>query len=122
MFFHLKTSSAAVAHSLLTLHVVLPSGFADTGLLGSLFDGVDRIASVSEATVKFVLAFVPGAAAEVSVLYSRIATPEVSPQPLPFDPPRILCVGRLVAGKSRDSILRSMPFPSSRRGFRAWSL
>lgn len=114
VFFHLKTRSASAAPSLLTVHAVLPPGFANKGLLGSLFDGVDRVAAVSEAARESVLAIVPGAASKTSVVYSGIAPPEVAPSPLPFDPPRILCVGRLVAGKGFDLAIDAFPAVAAR--------
>lgn len=112
VFFHLKTKSAAP--SLLTVHAVLPPGFANTGLLGSLFDSVAHVAAVSEAARESVLAIVPGAAAKTSVVYSGIAPPGVAPEPLPFDPPRVLCVGRLVAGKGFDLAIDAFPAVASR--------
>src|SRR5262249_39404992 len=54
-----------------------------------------------------------------SVIYNSLMAPPFEPQPISFEPPRLLCLGRLVAGKGFDLAMTAFAkirqrFPSAR--------
>ncbi len=114
VFFHLKTKPASNAPSMLTVHTVLPPDLENAGLLGALLRDVDFVTSDSAAVLDSIVRIAPETAAKGSVIPLGVVPPALRPQPLPFDPPRILCVGRLVAGKGFDLVIDAYPAVAAR--------
>jgi glycogen(starch) synthase len=105
-FFHLVTAHAQPAPVLVTLHSLLsrrPVGRASW--LAELIRSADWITGVSGAVVAEARRLNPGIAERSSVLRNGLDIPAVPPEPLPFDPPRLLCLGRLIATKGFDVAL-----------------
>lgn len=114
VFFHLKTKTAYNSPSVLTVHTVLPPGLANAGLLGALLRDVDFVTSDSAAVLGSIVRIAPETAAKGSVIPLGVVPSTLQPQPLPFDPPRILCIGRLVAGKGFDLAIDAYPAVAAR--------
>jgi glycogen(starch) synthase len=76
-------------------------GGLDT-LLGQMLSMADWVTAVSAVTLSGIQAFMPEIRERSSVIYNGLDTPDLLPEPLPFDAPRILCVGRLLHQKGFD--------------------
>jgi glycogen(starch) synthase len=104
-YFHLSTATAYPALTLLTLHQNLAyfglTGGLDT-LLGQMLSMADWVTAVSAVTLSGIQAFMPEIRERSSVIYNGLDTPDLLPEPLPFETPRILCVGRLLHQKGFD--------------------
>jgi glycogen(starch) synthase len=105
VYFHLSTATAYPSPTLVTLHQNLAyfglKGGLDT-LLGQTLSMADWVTAVSAVTLSGVQAFRPEIRERSSVIYNGLDTPDVIPEPLPFDAPQILCMGRLIHQKGFD--------------------
>ena len=115
-YFHLQTQAASPCPTLLTIHTDFPTarGGTDT-LLGQAVRSASWVTAVSKATLTDACAIVPEICDRSSLIYNGLGTPTISPAPLPFDSPHILCLGRLVPEKGFDLALRA--FAALRRQF-----
>ncbi len=104
-YFHLSTATAYPAPTLVTVQQNLAyfglKGGLDT-LLGQTLSMADWVTAVSAVTLSGVQTFMPEIRERSSIIYYGLDTPDVIPEPLPFDAPRILCVGRLLHQKGFD--------------------
>ncbi len=119
-YFHLNTVSAHPVPTLLTVHTDfygLP-GDANT-LFGQVIRSATWVNAVSKATLADTLQIVPDIIHRSSVIYNGLNVPELLPEPLPFDKPQILCLGRLAHEKGIDLAITAFasvlkPFPQAR--------
>ena len=104
--FHLDTVHAHPAPLLVTLHgeTYEPVQKQNT-LLEQALSAADWITAPSAGTLEYARQLVPGFVPRSSVIHYGLRAPTLSPGPLPFDPPRLLCLGRLVALKGFDVAL-----------------
>jgi glycogen(starch) synthase len=77
------------------------------------------VTCVSENVLKHTRELVPEITEYSSVLYNGLPEPSVASTPLPFQSPRLLCIGRLVPEKGIDLALRAFAlltsgFPTAR--------
>ena len=120
VLFHLNTTNAHPAPVLLTLHQQLPNELIQRdSLLGHLLRTSDWINTCSNSVLIHAQHLVPEIVPCSSVINNAVESPAVSPQPLPFDPPQLLCVGRLVPEKGFDGALSAFAavvqhFPNAR--------
>lgn len=104
VFFHLRTARAWAAPLLVALRVAPPSsasGSPDT-LVGKMLRSASWVTANSEAILSDARRLVAEITPRSSVVYNGLPLPPLPPSPLPFDPPRLLCLGRLVADKGFD--------------------
>lgn len=103
VFFHLATATAHPAPTLLTFHTSVANyrGGSDT-ILGKILRMADWVTAVSGATLSDAQQVVPKIKKRSSVIYNGLEMPDLIPEPLPFEAPRILCLGRLVDDKGFD--------------------
>lgn len=108
--FHLLTEPAHPAPFLLSLRTeVLPSQRpAGHSLLGRALAGAGWVTAVSAAVLDQVRRLAPGIAGRSSVLPNFVEPPARRPGPLPFAPPRLLCLGRLIEAKGFDLAVRAL--------------
>jgi glycogen(starch) synthase len=111
-FFHLTTRNAHQAPSLVTLHGEW-NPQADT-IVGQTLRAADWVAGCSGAVLDRGLRLAPEITARSSVIYNGLEIPTLAPEPLPFDPPRILCLGRLSPEKGMDLALAAFGLVVSR--------
>ena len=105
-FFHLLTAEAHVAPSLITLHDMLSNRpLANNSWRRRLMLTADWVTCVSAAVLEETRRVVPEISSYSSVLYNGQELPFELPQPLPFDYPRLLCLGRLRKKKGFDVAL-----------------
>ena len=103
VFFYLRTRGIHPTPLLLTVSVAPSAAVAggDT-LLGQVIRAASWITAPAEAPLREVHALVPESIARSSVILNALEDPPMPPTPLPFDAPRILCLGRLVENKGFD--------------------
>ena len=122
LLLHLLTRAAHPSPWLLTLQTeVLPdqAGRTDT-LLHQALASADGVVACAEAVLGQARAVAPAIAARASVIRNAVDVPAVAPAPLPLEPPRLLCLGRLVPAKGHDLALTA--FATLRRRFPALRL
>jgi glycogen(starch) synthase len=81
-------------------------GQGDT-ILGQLLRTADWITACSSAVLEDAREVAPNICGKSSVLYYGLSDPGVNPEPLSFDPPHILAIGRLVRDKGFDVVIRA---------------
>ena len=102
----MSTASAHPAPVLITLHQALAEGpVGRDSLLGHLLRTADWVNTCSNAVLAHARQLVPEIIPRSSVIHNALEAPIFDPQPLSFDPPRLLCLGRLVAEKGFDLAL-----------------
>jgi glycogen synthase len=120
VLFHVNTANAHHAPVLMTLHQPLSEKPVQRdSLLHRLLRTSDWVNACSDAVLIHAQQLVPEIIPHSSVIHNAVKAPELDPQPLSFNPPRLLCVGRLVAEKGFDSALTAFAtvldrFPSAR--------
>lgn len=104
VFFHLLTHPANTTSVLVTVHSPLRR-FKRNSMVSKLLHTAHWVTTVSKAMLSDVLQFMPEMTARTSVVYNGLDMPALQPAPLPFDEPRIMCLGRVVADKGFDLAL-----------------
>lgn len=116
-FFHLTTSQIYRAPLLVTLHGRWATQ-ADS-IVGHTLRAANWVSGCSAAILKRARLLVPEIMDRSSIIYNGLEAPQISPEPLPFVEPRILCLGRLSPEKGIDLALAAFPqvlqrFPRAR--------
>ena len=92
---------------LVSLHQEL--GAAQRGAAGGLtrevLSGAAWVSAVSRGVLEQALALVPGIAGRSSVVHNFVEDSPLPRQPLPWTPPRLLCLGRTIRQKGFDLAL-----------------
>ena len=99
-FFHLATNNVNRVPSLVTLHGQWEKEIEP--IVEHTLRDADWVAGCSAAILDQGRQLVPEIISHSSVIHNGFELPSLTPQPLPFDPPRILCLGRLVPEKGFD--------------------
>jgi glycogen(starch) synthase len=102
-FFHLTTRNAHRTPTLVTLHGEWHQQ-ADT-IVGHTLRAADWVVGCSGAVLERGRRLTPEIASRSSLIYNGLEIPALTPAPLPFVPPRILCLGRLSKEKGMDVAL-----------------
>jgi glycosyltransferase involved in cell wall biosynthesis len=121
-FFHLTTRSASPSPTLATFHSHFSfknAASSSNGLLDKILNTADHVSTVSSYVLREMCKTAPEIEARSSVIYNGVDLPGVTPEPLSFDPPRILCIGRLIQEKGFDLVIQALPllvnqFPQTR--------
>jgi glycosyltransferase involved in cell wall biosynthesis len=106
-FFFLRRRAAGAVPRLLTLHSPIHPAERDT-LQSQLMREADAIVAVSRSLCGDVVAAAPWARPKLSAIVNALPMPERTPDALPFTPPRLLFVGRLVVEKGADVAIRAL--------------
>jgi len=118
--FHLETARGDRPPVLITMQQRLSaSQVAVETAPGRTLRAADWVVGCSAAMLAEIRALVPELTPRSSVVYNGIAVPPVSPGPLPWDPPRLICLGRLLSFKGFDVAIRAFAmlgerFPTAR--------
>jgi glycogen(starch) synthase len=102
-FFHLTTTGAHRAPSLVTLHGKWWSQ-ADA-IVADTLTGADWVVGCSAAILAEGRRLAPDIGHRSSIIYNGVESPRLAPEPPRFDAPRLLCLGRLVREKGFDLAL-----------------
>jgi glycosyltransferase involved in cell wall biosynthesis len=92
-----------------TLHIVMTHHFDGAlDVLGKLLREADWVTGVSQAVAEDTLTYEPSVADRISVIRNAIAPSTTPATAVPVDPPRLLCIGRLVPQKGFDIALDAL--------------
>lgn len=105
--FHWDTQDGAPVPTVVTIHSVARQVVQKRSLFLDTMHNADWIAPVSQHMLDWTLGHAPGIADHASVVYNGIPGDQVpvAPVPLPFDPPCILWIGRMVGWKRVDRLI-----------------
>jgi len=67
----------------------------------------DHVVAVSDAVRQDIARIAPAALEHTSVIYNAVDWPSLAPAPLPFQPAKLLCLGRISEEKGFDVALRA---------------
>lgn len=118
--FHLETTRADRPPVLVTMQQRLSASQVALGTVpGRTLREADWIVGCSAAMLAEIRTLVPEITPRSSVVYNGIGMPSVFPEPLPWAPPRLLCLGRLLDFKGFDLAVRAFAalverFPTAR--------
>ena len=120
-FFWVRSSRAKPTRLALTVHGYMepPTKKICDGMAESI-RLIDRVTAVSAAALDRLLELVPEVKGRASVIHNGCQPPPIDPLPLPFDPPRILCLSRMSVEKRLD--LAILAFAQLRKRFPAAQL
>ena len=106
VMFHWQTEQDSPAPTVVTIPIAIEHLEAgpDTLLHRTLCNAAWTVA-VSEAMLDDVRALLPEISGRSSVIHNSIEEPSIPPSLLPFEPPRLLCLGRLVSDKGFDTAI-----------------
>lgn len=103
VFFHLKTEAVDRRPLLLSVHLAVPTeDVALQSLLRETLTRADWVTATSSAIAADLATLMPAVAAKCSVIYGVARASSIVPLPLPWTPPVLLCVGRVVSEKGFD--------------------
>jgi glycosyltransferase involved in cell wall biosynthesis len=102
-FFHVSTAAAHRSPVLVTLHGKWKSR-ADA-IVGQTLRGADWVVGCSATILNEGRRLAPEIACRSSIIYNGVERPPLSTAPMPFDSPRLLCLGRLAPEKGFDLAL-----------------
>jgi len=106
IFFHLTTWHEHNAPMLVTLHGKWNNlQSIKNSLITSTLDRASWVVGCSNAILDYGRGFAPGINGRSSVIYNGIEPLSTTIQPLAFQPPTVLCLGRLVEDKGIDIAL-----------------
>lgn len=105
-FFHLFERHTP---TVLTLHAPIPEGAGADPMTARLARSCSWTTAVSRAVLDDVLSFAPDIADRSSVLYNGVTAPGRKLVAPSFDPPRILCLGRVSPEKGFDVAIDALP-------------
>lgn len=107
-FFQLITAETHPAPLLVTLHDPLPrSAMRHDSWRRRLMLAADWVTGVSVSVMQETLRLLPEISCRSSVLYNGQEAASTLPDPLPIDPPQLLCIGRLRTKKGFDVALNA---------------
>ncbi|HEY3305035.1 MAG TPA: glycosyltransferase family 4 protein [Candidatus Binatia bacterium] len=106
VYFHVQTADTYRTPLLVSLHQPLEhqSGGSDS-IVGRVLRSADWTTAGSTMVLTTALRLVPEISSRSSVNYFGFDTPDLSPESLPFEAPRLLCLGRHVYDKGFDLAL-----------------
>ncbi|MGH7573394.1 MAG: glycosyltransferase family 4 protein [Gemmatimonadota bacterium] len=106
LIFHLQSTRSNPIPWIFTPHAPLTDQATGPGtILGEAFHTAHEIVCVSNAQRESIRRIAPEAGPRSSVIYNALEPPSVEPAPLPFEPPRLACLGRHVRDKGFDVAL-----------------
>lgn len=116
---HMQTHHTAPSPWVVTVHVPVPKpaqGSADN--VGNILRSASAIAAISDYSRQNILAHT-GATSRVRLIYNAVRMPNRSFGALPWEPPLLLCMGRIVPEKGFDLVIEAFArvhaqFPDAR--------
>lgn len=114
-FFLRRSSTLPARPTLLTLHSEWPiSPSPQPKLVTKVLADATWVTAVCQAVLAKASQQVPEITSRSSIIYNAVTEPDEPLQPLPFDPPRVVCVGRLAPEKGLDRAIDAFARITSR--------
>jgi glycogen(starch) synthase len=108
VYFHLQTHVALRAPLLVSLHQPLENqSDSRDSLVGRILRSADWVTAGSAMVHATAQCILPEIATRSSIIHYGFDVLDISPEPLPFDEPRLLCLGRHVFEKGFDLALNA---------------
>ena len=115
IFFHLTTWHEQPAPMLVSLHGKWNNlQVMQNSVITRALDKASWVVGCSRAILDYGREFAPGIGTRSSVIYNGIESLPAAIEPLAFDPPTVLCLGRLVPDKGIDVALNAFAALSGR--------
>lgn len=114
--FHWTTEPEPTSRTIVSIRVALPErehAGPDT-LVGRTLMNASWVTAVSRVMLEDVVGMAPYIRGKASAIHDGLDLPELAPSPLPFEKPRIVCLGRVVRDKGFDVAVRAMPMLCAR--------
>lgn len=108
LYFHARTRGAHPAPTLLTAHWTLERPPEPDGLVRQNLGAADAVVACSDAVRRSLLRHLPELAARSSVVHNGLEMPAAAPSPPAFDPPLLVCAGRLDRLKGFDLAIAAL--------------
>ena len=112
---HLETNRRSPVPTVIAIH----TDFSESGGMGNIvrrsLDQAAWVTAVSKALLGDIRSMFPQIKDKSSCIYNGLVTENIEPRPLSADPPRVLCIGRLIREKGFDVALDA--FARVRDGF-----
>lgn len=103
VFFHLKTEAAHRRPWLVSVHLAVPTtDVAMQSLLRETLTRADVVTANSQAIAEDLATLMPAVAGKCKVIHHVLRRANITPSPLPWTPPVLLCLGRVVPEKGFD--------------------
>jgi glycogen synthase len=110
LFLHNFTTGQFPAPSVITLHVApVETEFGTNKPVHEALRATTHIVAVSHAMAAQIQRRLPELADRCSVIHNALPEPGAPPSPVPFAPPRLLCVGRVTEQKGFDVAVAALP-------------
>ncbi|MBI3801344.1 MAG: glycosyltransferase family 4 protein [Deltaproteobacteria bacterium] len=109
VLFHLDTRNAHPAPVVVTLHGDHGQFVKRETLLEKTLASATWVTGCSAWVVEYLRRLMPSATSRSSLIYNGLDAPSLPPTPLPLNPPRLLCLGRLSAEKRFDLAVGALP-------------
>lgn len=117
VYLHTSTASAFPAPTLVTIHNSTryhQNHYNSETVMGKLVEQSARVTAVSRYCYDYIISQMPEIESKVSVIYNGIKNLTLDPTPLPFSPPHIMCIGRLVPIKGYHLAIKAMELLQNR--------
>jgi glycogen synthase len=100
---------------LITMQQYIPREAVQPGsLLQKTLRGAERIVCCSANTLGEMREMAPDLVSKSTVIYPNVEAPALTPRPVPFDPPTLLCVGRALDAKGIDLAITAFSIAAAR--------
>ena len=110
VIFHWMTHSGSKARTIVTVPIALHGFRCDDGtLLRQTLRQADWVVAISQAMRSDAVSLAPEVEGRCSVIYNSLDMAETLDCPESFDPPILLCVGRVVREKGFDLVIQALP-------------
>jgi len=108
--FHLQTAGAQSTPVIVRMNqdIFSTEGAGTNTLMHKILKNASWVTSVSQKVHNQVCQWVPEVATRSSVVYTGVQQPTQSPSSIPFHPPVLVCLGRLVHAKGFDLALTAL--------------
>lgn len=113
-FFCARTMAGSSTPLLLTRHELFPPATEPPALTSQVMERASWVAGCSAAVLEDVRSRFPEMASRSSAILNGLAAPREPPSPPTFDPPLLLCLGRLAEQKGFHLALDALPRVRSR--------
>lgn len=110
LFLHNFTAGQFPVPTLVTMHVApVETEYGHNKPVGETLKAATRVIAVSRALRDRLGIDFPAVRDKCEVIYNALAESAAPPRPVSFDPPRLLCVGRVTEQKGFDTAIAAMP-------------